>query len=111
MVLDKRRADVARIVAKAVEDARATTSRHTVALESPPELYAKLDTLRFEQVLSNLLDNAIKFSPAGGRIDVGLSSPERGTVRLVVRDHGIGIAPQDRAHVFERFYQSQPNDQ
>jgi signal transduction histidine kinase len=111
MVLDKRRADIARIVAKAVEDARATTSRHTVVLESPPELYAKLDTLRFEQVLSNLLDNAIKFSPAGGRIDVGLSSPERGTVRLAVRDHGIGIAPQDRAHVFERFYQSQPNDQ
>ncbi|MGH2492472.1 MAG: sensor histidine kinase, partial [Candidatus Limnocylindria bacterium] len=111
MLLDKRQADVVDLVTKAVRDAQATTSRHEIVLAAPRRLRVKLDALRFLQVVSNLLDNAIKFSPDGGRIDVDLSSSKRGVVRLVVRDHGIGIAPEDRAHIFERFYQSQPSDQ
>src|SRR5439155_457274 len=63
------------------------------------------------QVVGNLLDNAIKFSPKGGRVEVELSSPKRRAVRLAVRDHGIGIASEDRPHIFERFYRSQPSDQ
>jgi signal transduction histidine kinase len=111
VVLDKRQADVVDLVAKAVGDAQATTTRHEIVLAAPPRLRAKLDALRFVQVVGNLLDNAIKFSPGGGRVEVELSEPERGAVRLVVRDHGIGVAPEDRPHIFERFYQSQPNDQ
>lgn len=64
------------------------------------------------QVFVNLLDNAIKFSPSGGSIDVELSSAKRGrSPQLVVRDHGVGIPLDDRPHVFERFYQSQSGDQ
>ena len=111
VALDKRQVDVVDLVAKAVRDAQATTSRHKIVLAAPPRLRAELDALRFAQVVGNLLDNAIKFSPDGGRVEVELSTPERGLVRLAVRDHGIGIAPQDRSHIFERFYQSQPNDQ
>jgi signal transduction histidine kinase len=111
IVLDQRRANVVDVVAKSVRDAQAGTSRHEIALSAPRRLDAKLDALRFEQVVTNLLDNAIKFSPSGGRIDVELSAPERGAVRLAVRDHGIGIAAEHRSHIFERFYQSQPNDQ
>ncbi len=111
MVLDTRQADVVDVVAKAVRDAQATTSRHKVVLAAPARLRARLDALRFLQVVNNLLDNAIKFSADGGRVDVELSSPKRGAVRLAVRDHGIGIAPEDRSHIFERFYQSRPSDQ
>ena len=111
MVLDLGPADVVDIVARAVRDAQATTSRHEIVVESPPRLRARLDALRFAQVVANLLDNAIKFSPDGGRVEVELSSPKRGMVRLAVRDHGIGIAPEDRTHIFERFYRSQPSDQ
>jgi len=111
VVLDRRQADVVDLVAKAVRDAQATTSRHKLVLAAPPRLRAKLDALRFAQVVGNLLDNAIKFSPDGGRVEVDLSSSKREPVRFAVRDHGVGIAPEDRPHIFERFYQSQPNDQ
>jgi signal transduction histidine kinase len=111
MVLDRRQSDVGDLVAKAVRDAQAATSRHKILLTAPAHLRTKLDALRFAQVVSNLLDNAIKFSPDGGRVEVGLSSPSRGAVRLTVRDHGIGIAEADRPHIFERFYQSEAGDQ
>src|SRR5688572_26467500 len=62
------------------------------------------------QVVSNLLDNAIKFSPGGGQIEVEISSSKRGPARFVVRDHGVGIPPDDRPHIFERFYQAQSGD-
>jgi signal transduction histidine kinase len=110
IVLDQQQSDVGDLVAKAVRDAQATTSRHKIVLKGPPRLRAKVDALRFAQVVINLLDNAIKFSPEGGRVEVELSSPSRSEVRLAVRDHGIGIAPQDRPHVFDRFYQSEPSE-
>lgn len=68
MVLDTRQADVVDVVAKAVRDAQATTSRHKIVLSAPARLRARIDALRFLQVVSNLLDNAIKFSPDGARI-------------------------------------------
>jgi signal transduction histidine kinase len=111
IVLEVRPANVVDVVAKAIRDAQVATSRHEIALAAPRRLDARIDALRFEQIVTNLLDNAIKFSPKGGRIDVELSAPERGAVRLVVRDRGIGIAPEHRSHIFERFYQSQPTDQ
>jgi signal transduction histidine kinase len=111
IVLEQRQVNVVDVVAKSVRDAQAATSRHEIVLSAPRRLNAKIDALRFEQIVTNLLDNAVKFSPSGGRIDVDLSAPERGAVRLAVRDHGIGIAPEHRAHIFERFYRSQANDQ
>jgi signal transduction histidine kinase len=111
IALEMKQSDIVDLATKAVRDAQATTSRHTIVLKAPPQLRAKVDALRFAQVVGNLLDNAIKFSPDGGRVDVELTSPERGAVRLTVRDHGIGVAPEDRSRIFERFYQSQPSDQ
>jgi CheY-like chemotaxis protein len=71
-------------------------------------LYARGDTLRLEQVLSNLLDNASKYSDSGGRIDVELAPPtERdGQARITVRDTGIGISPQALGSVFDLFSQA-----
>ena len=65
-----------------------------------------VDPLRLEQVLMNLIDNAIRYSPEGGSIEIEVAQPAPDRVRLAVRDHGIGIPPEKRAHIFDRFYQA-----
>lgn len=57
-----------------------------------------------EDVLVNLLDNAVKYGPEGGRIEVVVSGPVDGRVRVSVSDNGAGIPADDLPHVFERFY-------
>jgi len=71
--------------------------------ESDPAVLADRD--RLAQVLTNLLDNAIKFTPEGGRIAVGWRSLN-GEVEVTVADTGPGIPPADLPHVFERFYKA-----
>jgi signal transduction histidine kinase len=64
---------------------------------------ARADDQRLEQVVSNLLGNAIRHTPPGGLVAAAVSS-EPGAVRLDVRDTGEGIAAEDISHVFERFF-------
>ncbi|MFF4697026.1 sensor histidine kinase [Streptomyces chattanoogensis] len=61
---------------------------------------------RLARLLSNLLDNAAKFSPPGGPVDTELTVVS-GELHLTVRDHGPGIAPADLPHVFDRFYRAE----
>lgn len=61
------------------------------------------DGTRLEQVLTNLLTNAIDFTPPGGRITLSVR-PDKEGVRVTVRDTGVGIPPEDLPRVFERFY-------
>jgi PAS domain S-box-containing protein len=74
--------------------------------EGVPRIAADPDKVR--QVLSNLLDNAVKYSPDGGRIRVAVERGER-FVRFVVRDEGLGIPPREQERVFEKFYRLDPN--
>ncbi|MFC4102333.1 sensor histidine kinase [Paenibacillus xanthanilyticus] len=78
--------------------------RVSVSLEGPAEdLYVTADPDRIDQVLANLLQNAIFYSPAGSRVDVSLRE-EKGLARIIVRDYGIGIAPEELTRIWERFY-------
>jgi signal transduction histidine kinase len=108
--LERAPTDVAALVRAAVKQAQARTERHTVALvvEAEPDgvVWAEIDTARVEQVVTNLLDNAIKYSPDGGLIEVRLSHGAPGRLRLTVRDQGIGVPEEHRPHLFERFYQA-----
>lgn len=75
------------------------------ALELPSEpLVTCLDVPRVERVFFNLVNNAIKFTPAGGSIRVSLAS-EAGEIRAEVRDTGVGIAPEDQPKLFRPFSQ------
>ncbi|MGG6264514.1 PAS domain-containing protein [Leptolyngbya sp. AN03gr2] len=64
------------------------------------------DPARLQQVITNLLTNAVKFTPSGGRVDVELSVVDSSTVEIVVRDTGKGIEPEFLPHVFDRFSQA-----
>ena len=70
----------------------------------PQEGIVKIDRQRINQVLDNLIGNAMKFSPDGGTITVAMTL-DQGQVLIVVADEGIGISPEQHERIFERFYQ------
>ena len=69
----------------------------------PEPCYVRADMARIEQVAVNLIDNAIKFTPDGGRIELRVRV-EEGLCTVTVQDNGVGILPEDRPRVFERFF-------
>jgi signal transduction histidine kinase len=78
-----------------------------ISVTGPSALFANVDPLRFEQVVTNLLTNAIKFG-LGRPISVGIEQ-DASAFRLTVRDRGSGIPEHRRAQMFERFFQANPN--
>jgi signal transduction histidine kinase len=79
---------------------------HKLVFEGPEHLEAMVDPVRFEQVITNLLDNAVKFSPGGGTVTLAMERAGDGGVRLSVTDEGIGIPAGQREAIFERFQQA-----
>lgn len=75
----------------------------TLAADLPDTLYMEADPNRIQQALANLIDNAIKYSPAGSRVEVKARS-EAGFVCLSVRDQGVGIPPEDLPRIWDRLY-------
>jgi len=103
--LERTATNLAALVEEVVQTARGWSTRHAIQLVAPTTLLANVDGLRIEQVLVNLIDNAVKYSPDGGQIDVAVT--QRGAlVEVSVRDHGLGIPRDQRGHIFERFYQA-----
>lgn len=104
--LKRERVELQRVVPIVLALFRERAEKKGVRLSSelPPTLAAvDGDPRALEHVLSNLVDNAVKYCPAGSRISVG-ASEEDGRVRLVVSDTGPGIAAEHLSRVFERFY-------
>ena len=97
--------DLAALVRETSQALQATTSNHTINVVAPIELTVTGDSHRLEQVLNNLLTNAIKYSPKGGPIEVKLAV-EEGMAVVSVRDHGIGIPEQDRPNLFQPFHRA-----
>jgi signal transduction histidine kinase len=110
LVLDRAATDVVEAVRRVVTVARGTTTRHEIVLTAPARLEVVLDQLRLEQVVGNLLDNAIKFSPHGGPIEVDLTGDAQGGLRLTVSDHGVGVLREHRHQIFDRFYKVNATD-
>ena len=102
--LARTRTDIVALVNDAVTGAQAR-SDHTFAVRAPPTLSAYVDPLRLEQVVTNLLDNAVKFSPADMPVEVEVRAEPDDRFAVVVRDHGIGIPEPDHPHLFEPFFQ------
>jgi PAS domain S-box-containing protein len=83
------------------------SSTHTLALDAPATVSIECDPARLQQVLANLVDNALKYSPEGGRIELRVR-PSGETVAIEVADEGIGISPEAQARVFDKFFRVDP---
>lgn len=99
--LERHATDLAALVDSAVAVAHARHSEQRIVVRTTP-VTAFVDSLRLEQVLDNLLDNACKFNRSDLPIEVDLTAAGD-TISVAVRDHGLGIAPEQRRRIFERF--------
>ncbi|MBA2354686.1 MAG: GAF domain-containing sensor histidine kinase [Acidobacteria bacterium] len=111
LVLERQPLDLVALVRGVVDGARVRTRRHNLVLEAPDRLVATVDAVRIEQVLTNLVENAIKYSPDGGPIDVSVRKAPPGGAEVAVQDGGVGIPPERRARVFDRYYRAHGDEQ
>ncbi len=103
LVLHLEPVDVNVVLQEAVERARASSELHVFNVELDPALpIAHCDADRVAQIISNLLTNAVKYSPDGGEVLVSSVASE-GFVEVSVRDHGVGIAPEFAKRLFSRY--------
>jgi len=103
--------DVAELVGRRVESWRLlAVDRHLAFDEAPEGAWAELNEIVLECAFDAVLDNAVKFSPDGGRIDVTVGTPAdgdaAGMVEVTVRDHGAGVPPEELERLAERFWRS-----
>src|SRR5207302_6707415 len=107
--LDMQPVNLLPVIEAAIEVVRPAAEAKGVALRVKHDPSAGLvsgDAARLQQVIWNLLSNAVKFTSQGGSVEVSLGRAER-SAEIVVRDTGIGIAPEFLPHVFERFRQAE----
>lgn len=104
------RCDLHKLAGKVTDLLRETALQAQVRLENqvPPGLFALFDQDGLYQVVFNLVENGVKYNKPGGVVTVSAQLVERGDrlprVRLKVADTGIGVAPEETPHIFERFY-------
>ncbi len=105
--------NIVELVEQIVERQRLTTNDHILVFETQEkEILATYDPDRLEQVLDNLINNAIKYSPPDTTVTIRIEQPkqEAGEIIISVSDQGFGISEGTQVHVFERFYRVQSNN-
>ena len=99
------------VVAEAVEAVRPALQAKHHALEvvtAPDDPQVEGDPVRLKQIVINLLQNAIRYTPSGGSIEVTVA-PAPDDLLISVADTGIGLAPEHLPHLFQRFYRADPS--
>jgi signal transduction histidine kinase len=89
-----------------VVNAAAMQTHKSIEVRTPAGIRSWVDPLRLDQLLTNLLDNAIKYGSDAAAIQVELTTCSDGQVQIAVRDHGDGIPEEKRGRLFERFFQA-----
>lgn len=103
--VEPKSAELVGVVRDAIDRIRPSLKRHEITLHAPDAVQAQIDVDRIEQVIANLLTNAIKYSPDGGTIEVAVET--NATEALVsVTDSGIGIPRDALPRLFERYYRA-----
>jgi PAS domain S-box-containing protein len=107
LILDRLETDLGALIERTVSDFRTRGDGRRIQLDLPAQpLSISVDALRVEQVLTNLIDNALKYSPADTPVTISVESAASGRATVTVADRGPGVPEQDRAHLFDRFFRS-----
>jgi signal transduction histidine kinase len=97
------------LIRRVVADATPRAGTRTLRVRASGDLpRPSIDPVRIEQVIRNLVDNAVKFSPPTGTIDI-TAVVQRGVIVVTVKDEGPGVAPEYHGRVFERFFRVEPH--
>jgi PAS domain S-box-containing protein len=103
--LQPRPLPISLLLEEIVQNWQHTASGHSVVVHVPePYLWIWADEKGIQVVLNNLIENAVKYSPAGSRIGVSVQTDAAGRAIIAVQDQGEGIAPKHQDRIFERFY-------
>lgn len=106
---EKERFCITELISDVVSQLQAATRTHRLVLEDRDELFVDADRDRITQVLTNLITNAIKYSPAADRVIIRLGA-RNGHVLVSIQDFGIGLNSKDHDKIFHRFYRVESND-
>jgi PAS domain S-box-containing protein len=105
--LEKEPVNLAVLAGKIVRRLSDLTSVHNFILEFPDDLPSVMaEPQLLEQVMTNLVENAVKYSPQGGKVIIS-GAKTGGQVKVTVADEGVGISMEDMLHLFERFYRGE----
>ncbi len=108
--LDRLSMAVAPSVERAVRNHASIAARDDISIRFIPSEYPLpeilADPLRLDEVLKNLISNAIKYSPFGGEITLRVTQPDADFIRISVTDQGIGVPSESESRIFERFYRA-----
>lgn len=107
LTLDRRPLRIIDVLGDCLRDFGQIASAKAITLHLHPDGTTPMidgDTRRLEQVFTNLVSNAIKYSPPEGHVNISVESHDGLSVCVHIKDNGIGISPEDQARVFDRFY-------
>jgi signal transduction histidine kinase len=103
--LDRQPTDIVALAQTVADEYQRSTTRHTIRVKAETEVVGIWDPVRLNRVVSNLVDNAVKYSPDGGtiRLTVGRDGEDGREAVITIRDEGLGIPDGDLPHIFDRF--------
>jgi len=100
---ERKPVDLSKLAANAAEDAHVTSPEREIGFASPGPITVMGDSAQLQQVIANLVRNALVHTPAGTPVEIRVGS-ENGSALLEVRDHGKGLPSEEPAQLFERFF-------
>jgi PAS domain S-box-containing protein len=106
VVLTRQEVDLSAVVESLANAIRHSHPGREIELDCGQTVCASVDSSRLEQIITNLIDNALKFSPPESTVLIEVATDGPGWATIAVRDHGIGIPEDKRSHVFEQFFQA-----
>jgi signal transduction histidine kinase len=109
--LDARKLDIGAVVRDACDLFRSSAEDKNLSLvcDVSGNFSISGDHRLIQRMIANLLDNAIKYTPAGGSLEVTVSTANNDAVAVTIKDSGIGISAKDMPRIFERFYRCDPS--
>ena len=109
--LDRKEMDIGAVVRDACDLFQSATEEKKLKIVCHADSSSKIygDMRLIQRMIANLLDNAIKYTPPDGEVDISVQADSDQQVEVIVKDTGIGISKEDLPHVFERFYRCDPS--